>query len=237
MSVDVYLLDHRWVFTDRYRLVNGVFSVKTPNPSQTVPRDALAVIVDPASDMDAAVNQVQGVLGQRKLGSLFIGAHGNPGIVHIGKGLKLENAGSFGSLRDNFDPYKRVIKIMACGVMSDTPLRPNPDLCKNLPVEQRFPETCAKPWLGNWSANYNPGMGYQLVKALANMTHAPVQASIHVVDTVYPDYFIYKTQTVYIYPDDDATQEKYFKDDTLIKHNDFCTLDYDPNGNLISSSQ
>ena len=200
-----------------------------------VPRGAIRVLVDPRDYMDDAVKNVQNALGDKKIGFLIIGGHGDAGEVQIGKGLRLENAGEFRPLRDQFDTYRRVIKIYGCGVISDTPLRADPDLCKKIPL------SCGVPMRGYWSPTFNPGKGYQMVKALANVTQAPVQAQVNVGENFYPDFFTFVGRSIYVYPDDAATEKRYTSDSGFlglgdsyrVKHNDFCTIDYDASGNVI----
>jgi hypothetical protein len=234
MSVDVYLLDQRWVFQERWDPILQRMSKTAPNPLLQVPDNAVKVLVAATEDMEQAVNEVLKALGNNKIGILHIGSHGNPGDVHIGTGLGLENAGLLGKLKPAFDPYKRVIKIFGCGVASDTPLLPAPGLCNVVPRP-----VCEAGMVGTWSPTVS-GTGYQFVKALANVSQAAVQAAIDVGANFVPWFFTFTCRTVWVYPDDEATEKKFthsggwFGTDQLVKHNDFCRLTYNGKGHLVS---
>jgi hypothetical protein len=235
-SVDVYLLDRTWVFEpSRMDPITNKQNSRAPNPLSSVPADARTVVVEPGDEVETMVGAVQRALGAQRLATLFLGGHGGPKLVNgetiwnikIGKGIHSWNAGAFAALQSAFDPYKRVIRIHSCNVGSDKPPVVDPELCKFLP------QGCAVALAtkGTWSPK-DFGYGYQLVKGLANSTHAPVKAAIDAQDNYFP-FFRFTGKTIYVYPDDPATEDRYIKDDKLIKHNDFCTLDYDYNGNLM----
>jgi hypothetical protein len=181
------------------------------------------------------VQQVQDALRDQELGFLCICGHGDAGWVNIGRGLDASVADLFGALQPRFARYKRGIKIMGCGVASDTPLVADPLLC------QTVPQSCGVPTKGIWSAtNNDTGNGYQLLKALANATQAPVQAAVHAQANFFPHFFTFQGLTVVVYPDDGQTEDRFTSHGFLglgkkrfIKHNDFCTLEYDEDGNDV----
>src|SRR5262249_14582019 len=111
--------------------------------------------------------------------------------------------------------------------------RPNPELCKAEPV------TCDVPMQGTWSPA-TPGTGYQLVKALANVTQAAVQAGIDVGANFVPWFFTFTCRTVWVYPDNADTENKFTQDGgllgagRLLKPTDFIQLTYNGKGNLVS---
>jgi hypothetical protein len=148
------------------------------------------VIVQPRDDMNQVVQDVRTALGGKKIGILHVGGHGDAGEVKLGRGLTFHNAGTFADLHDSFDTYKRVIKIFGCGVASDTKLVPSDADCK------RFAKACGVKMLGTWSPT-NSGEGYQLLKALANVTGASVQGSVHVVQDFVPWFFTFTTRTIF----------------------------------------
>jgi hypothetical protein len=233
MSVDVYLMDQRWVFQYRYDPINRKFSSNAPNPTLQVPNGAVQVMVGPTDDMQQVVQNVRIAVGGQKIGILNIGGHGDAGVVKLGRGLRFDNAGAFADLHDSFDTYKRVIKIFGCGVASDTDLVSSDAAC------QGFAKACGVAMVGTWSPT-NAGKGYQLMKALANVTGASVQASVHVGSDFVPWFFNFTTRTILVYPDDRDTAAKYLQNggvlstSRLIKHGDYVELTYDGKGNLIS---
>ena len=104
------------------------------------------------------------ILGELKpgetLGRLILRGHGNAGEVYLAGTkhvpLSIRNAHVFAPLKQRFDPYARMVFVHSCGVASDRPYNPITGD-------------------GSWDGS-GEGAGYLFMKALANVTGAPVHA-------------------------------------------------------------
>jgi hypothetical protein len=245
MSVDVYLMDTPWVFQDRFDPITGKHGGNAPNPLLCIPPTAKRVLVGGGRTVVDMVEAIKDALGpletlapNQMLATLIIGSHGLPGKMFIGTGLDRYSAGAFGDLRPYFQPYHGCIRLHGCGVASDQALVADPTVCKVNPLG------CKLGWRGSWSATSNStDNGYQLLKALANVTGQPVQAAIDVQSNVFPDFFKFQGLTVYVNPDDAKTEDantyhhdwwKIWEGEYFLKHNDFCTIEYDGKGNALT---
>jgi len=220
MSIAFFLCDQAWM--NQRGWWNSYTKKWNGNPPRWYIQDGCKPVklfeVPRGMKPEAYVSRVIDLLEDDQIATLHIACHGDYGTLRLGNGLTIDSVGAFEELRPHFDQPRGMIKIYACGVASETSVE------GNCTLQDR--SNCDVP--GTFTGRLD-GRGYGLLKAMANLTGASVQAAVNATRNFAPYFFNFNGElTVWFYPDVFPAN----RNQKTQNQADFIKLDYNEKGRV-----